>query len=89
MFADWLQLQNYHSGDIQGRISKDVESLVAMTTNTFPAIVTMLCQLIGAALFLCFLDYRLVLVFTRYYSYYLFVKEIIHRQATRTVQRSS
>lgn len=62
MFADWLQLQNYHSGDIQGRISKDVESLVAMTTNTFPAIVTMLCQLIGAALFLCFLDYRLVLV---------------------------
>ena len=62
MFADWLQLQNYHSGDIQGRISKDVESLVAMTTNTFPAIVTMLCQLFGAALFLCFLDYRLVLV---------------------------
>lgn len=59
MYSDWQQLQQYHSGDVQSRISKDVDYLVGMTVNTFPAVFTMLLQLIGAFLYLCFLDYRL------------------------------
>lgn len=60
--SDWECLQKYHSGDIQGRISKDVDYLVAMTIETFPAIFAMIVQLIGAFIFLCALDARLALV---------------------------
>jgi hypothetical protein len=61
MNSDWQRLQEYHSGDVQGRISKDVEYLVGMTVNTFPAIFSMLFQLTGAFVFLGILDFRLAL----------------------------
>ena len=61
MYSDWQQLQEYHSGDVHGRISKDVDYLVGMTVNTYPAIFTMLFQLTGAFVYLCFLDYKLAL----------------------------
>ena len=61
MSSDWQQLQQYHSGDVQSRISKDVDYLVGMTVNTFPAVFMMLFQLTGAFVYLCFLDYKLAL----------------------------
>ena len=61
MYSDWQQLQQYHSGDVHGRISKDVDYLVGMTVNTYPAVFTMLFQLTGAFVYLCFLDYKLAL----------------------------
>ncbi len=61
MYSDWQQLQQYHSGDVQSRISKDVDYLVGMTVNTFPAVFTMLFQLTGAFVYLCFLDHKLAL----------------------------
>lgn len=61
MYSDWQQLQEYHSGDVHGRISKDVDYLVGMTVNTYPAVFTMLFQLTGAFVYLCFLDYKLAL----------------------------
>ena len=61
MYSDWQQLQEYHSGDVHGRISKDVDYLVGMTVNTYPAVFTMLFQLTGAFVYLCFLDHKLAL----------------------------
>lgn len=61
MYSDWQQLQEYHSGDVHGRISKDVDYLVGMTVNIYPAIFTMLFQLTGAFVYLYFLDYKLAL----------------------------
>lgn len=61
MSSDWQQLQQYHSGDVQSRFSKDVDYLVGMTVNTFPAVFMMLFQLTGAFVYLCFLDYKLAL----------------------------
>lgn len=61
MHSDWQQLQQHHSGELQSRITKDVDYLVGMTINTFPAIFTMLFQLVGAFAYLCVLDYRLAL----------------------------
>ena len=61
MYSDWQQLQEYHSGDVHGRISKDVDYLVGMTVNTYPAVFTMLFQLTGAFVYLYFLDYKLAL----------------------------
>lgn len=61
MYSDWQQLQEYHSGDVHGRISKDIDYLVGMTVNTYPAVFTMLFQLTGAFVYLCFLDHKLAL----------------------------
>ena len=52
----WNELERFHTGDIVNRVEQDTASIVELLTNTIPAFIVTIVQLIAAFVFFCFLD---------------------------------
>ena len=46
--GDWMQLQKHHTGDLTNRLEGDVNSITALMTETVPATVVVLVQLVAS-----------------------------------------
>jgi ATP-binding cassette subfamily B protein len=60
--SQWTGLEKYHSGDVINRLESDVSNIVTLLTSTIPDFVTVCFQLVGAFIFLYFMDPTLALV---------------------------
>ena len=46
--GDWMQLQKHHTGDLTNRLEGDVNSITALMTETVPATVVVMVQLVAS-----------------------------------------
>ena len=59
--ADWLHLQKHHTGDLTNRLEGDVSSITALITESIPATLVVMVQLV-ASFFLLFSSQEFVFV---------------------------
>ena len=59
--TEWSSLHKYHNGDIQTRLTSDVNSIVEVWANTFPSLISFFIQLITAFVTLLYFDSTLAL----------------------------
>lgn len=59
--TEWQTIHKYHNGDIQTRLTSDVNSIVEVWANTFPSLVSLFVQLITAFVTLWYFDSTLAL----------------------------
>ena len=57
--SNWIELEQYHSGDIINRIERDVRDTIEFLTESIPSLFTVFVQLIGGFLFLFLMDEKL------------------------------
>lgn len=48
MRSEWLCLQKHHTGDLINRLEGDVSGITALITETIPAVIVVLLQLVGS-----------------------------------------
>lgn len=54
--CEWLYLQKHHTGDLINRLEGDVSSITLLITETIPAVIVVIAQLLGAFLLLFFMN---------------------------------
>lgn len=59
MEASWSESQQWHTGDILNRLTKDCEEVVQLMVNTLPSVAITAVKLLASFGFLCFLDARI------------------------------
>ena len=57
--ASWKETQQWHTGDILNRMTKDGEEVVQLVVYTLPSVVVTLVKLVASFGFLCWLDVRI------------------------------
>ena len=57
--SDYMGKQDLHSGDVMSRIVQDIGNLTGFLSNTLPQIVSNVCLLVGAFIYLCFIYWPL------------------------------
>ena len=62
LYSKWLKLSNLHSGDTMTRLIRDCDDLVTTLVTGIPLILVAFAQLIGAFVFLSFLDFTLAII---------------------------
>lgn len=58
----WTGREMYHTGDMLNRMEGDVDTVTSLVSSSIPSVVTTFIQLIGAAVFLAYLDIRLAAI---------------------------
>lgn len=59
MEASWSESQQWHTGDILNRLTKDCEEVVQLMVHTLPSVGVTVVKLMASFGFLCFLDTRI------------------------------
>lgn len=59
--CDWLHLQKHHTGDLTNRLEGDVNSITALITETIPATIVVVIQLVASFFMLFFMSPMLAL----------------------------
>lgn len=62
MDSSWSELTEYHSGDLITRLTTDIRSIAANTNGLLPTVVSNIVVIIGAGIYLLWLDYTIILV---------------------------
>lgn len=57
--ASWKETQQWHTGDILNRMTKDCEEVVQLVVYTLPSVVVTMVKLVASFGFLCWLDVRI------------------------------
>jgi len=60
MNASWQDLVEYHSGDIITRLSSDIKTVAGNTSGLVPTMIAKLSLIIGAGIFIVYLDYSMI-----------------------------
>lgn len=60
--GDWVAVSEYHSGDVVSRLNDDVATVTNMVCRDIPYALITIAQLLGATIFLLYLDIRLAAV---------------------------
>lgn len=50
--SDWMRLQKHHTGDLTNRLEGDVNSITALMTETIPATIVVMAQLVASFILL-------------------------------------
>ncbi len=78
--ADWHKMNTYHSGDIMSRINTDIGDIVRFYTNIIPQFILGLLKLVGAFIFLYFMNKMLAMVLIGLIPAVLFLSKIYFRK---------
>ena len=62
MDASWDGLTDYHSGDLLTRLSSDINTVAGNTSGLVPTMVSKLALILGAGLFIVYLDYSMIIL---------------------------
>lgn len=76
----WESLEEYHSGDILNRVSRDIEDVVRLLTISVPAVFITAIQLIASLVFLYNLDSSLAWLLALIIPIFLFISKLYVRR---------
>ena len=60
MDASWEGLTDYHSGDLITRLSSDIKTVAGNTSGLVPTMIAKLTMILGAGLYIVYLDYSMI-----------------------------
>jgi ATP-binding cassette subfamily B protein len=78
--SEWSGLERHHSGDIINRLEEDVASVVSLLTNVIPNFATVCFQLVGAFVFLYFMDPTLALISVLISPFFIALSRVYFRK---------
>lgn len=59
--SEHLGVKELHSGDVMGRVVQDIGSITIFFSDTLPRIISNVVLLLGAFIYLCFINYKIAL----------------------------
>lgn len=62
MFADWQQLNKYHSGDLVSRMTSDVSAIVSLIVNVLPSIISLIVRIAAALSVIMYFDFTMGII---------------------------
>ncbi len=63
LYADYAQIQKYHSGELLNRLTTDLQEISSITVGLLPSLVGMLVQCVGAIVALLTIDLWFTLIY--------------------------
>jgi ABC-type bacteriocin/lantibiotic exporter with double-glycine peptidase domain len=79
--SDWMEVAQFHSGDLVNRIAGDADTISGFVLNTIPSLIVQIIQFVAASIMLTYYDWKLMLLALVGVPMYLFV---IRLKAKRT-----
>lgn len=87
LLTPWVDLANYHSGDIVNRIEKDVNVIVSLVTDTLPSFIIVCAQFCGAFAFLYIMDSKLALFVIIIIPFFILIGKLYIKKMRKTSRK--